>query len=457
MIKFPKFSAPLNEIYIPNRAQDYEWIENIQEYEFCSQVTFEMAIRNPEAIELLNMNYIFRYSPLTEIRKEVLLSKFGINDKCSFLYDAKITKKMYELEGSWDNSKYSITLDFLEDLTWTDENIKLTFEDFNCQYFKLCFYVYDNAQQYRPAGEVEIDGMTMLTNGIANLEQLYPFQTIKKYVKLYYTVVERIIIDENEQKTFIETSQDKKIDLDTLNSIEKLKLLDPPCIQFVLQELLKTQKVPKLSIEFIKPTLTIPTSNMVNIDINLSLPEEELCAYIKHVKSIVEHRTFEKIPKTPLQMIGSLFDEYIPTTSSKTISKELLADKFFVYDYISAKLAIGKTDEEELLTQEYDDEIAKIEDMAKRKIYNKETQKVRLKDLREEYHKNLREIKDHQIKVCDLFKDEELLSQINKSDSSASDYYYEMREYIEKLEYKYATFILKKPKRESKKSKEAKK
>ena len=96
MIKFPKFSAPLNEIYIPNRAQDYEWIENIQEYEFCNDfiLGIDKSKKNLFFYKQSEETTHSQVINLQEIDKCVVIKKTrSINDKTIALIELNFIKK----------------------------------------------------------------------------------------------------------------------------------------------------------------------------------------------------------------------------------------------------------------------------------------------------------------------------------------------------------------------------
>lgn len=163
-------------------------------------------------------------------------------------------------------------------------------------------------------------------------------------------------------------------------------------------------------------------TNQTNININMSLPAEELLAHIEHLK-----RNAKQI-KSPNSLLGKDTKEAIRTENyPKNPTAIKLANMFFVYDYVKAKL---KEHEycKHLMEEEYKE---KQNNVNKDLFYTRKDKKMQLQLLLEEYEQNR-----FTTTVEDIFKDfDKPMENINFKGSSASNYYYSLKPYIEECRY----------------------
>ncbi len=104
-----------------------------------------------------------------------------------------------------------------------------------------------------------------------------------------------------------------------------------------------------------------------------------------------------------------------------------LADMFFVYDYVTAKLEELKSDNQ-LMIEEYNEN---KENIKNDKSCTTKEREIQLKELLKEYEKN-----KTSIKVENIFKNfNKPMKGIDFKSSTASNYYYALKPYIEELRY----------------------
>lgn len=190
------------------------------------------------------------------------------------------------------------------------------------------------------------------------------------------------------------------------------------------------QKTHTFNISSINPHFQrkIFDTNQTNVAINMSLPENEIIEYIKHIKKSLSNSN--KL-KTPNALLGKNVQEVEKTANyPKKPTAEKLADMFFVYDYITAKLKEYEDYEVEL-KESYDKNLQSIKNNYE---YTTAEKKEQYKILKKEYDENR-----IFIKIDDIFKDFdnkfEPIENITFRSSTASNYYYAIKPYIEELRY----------------------
>ena len=100
---------------------------------------------------------------------------------------------------------------------------------------------------------------------------------------------------------------------------------------------------------------------------------------------------------------------------------------FFVYDYVTAKLEELKSDNQ-LMIEEYNEN---KENIKNDKSCTTKEREIQLKELLKEYEKN-----KTSIKVENIFKNfNKPMKGIDFKSSTASNYYYALKPYIEELRY----------------------
>lgn len=194
--------------------------------------------------------------------------------------------------------------------------------------------------------------------------------------------------------------------------------IDPRC---------KTFNISNISTHFQRK---IYDTNQINVALNMSLPEEELVEYIKHIKKTLSEENSKEL-KSPNKLLGKEVKDAEKTANyPKKQTAKKLADMFFVYDYVTAKL---KEHEycEDLMKKEYEENKDSVKKSFEYTTAEKEQQ---LQTLKIEYEGNRTSIK-----VEDVFKDFDNSNEIKGKGSTASNYYYALKPYIE--EYRYPEFL----------------
>lgn len=172
-----------------------------------------------------------------------------------------------------------------------------------------------------------------------------------------------------------------------------------------------------------RPKLYLQENKIFKVAINLNLPKDELITYISKIKD--EFDNDKSIIKTPLELLGEDF-EYLENKNikqnSNKLNKKLIADKFFVYDYVTAR----KQQVEEMnnqIVEEYEDEIQNI------KNDYEDNKTSRINNLKKELSQNIINTTDKQIL-------EELNKEENISYGTARRYYDDIRPFIDDCKYK---------------------
>ena len=98
-------------------------------------------------------------------------------------------------------------------------------------------------------------------------------------------------------------------------------------------------------------------TNQTNITLNMSLPEEELVAYIKHIKKTLSDENTKEL-KSPNKLLGRDIQEVKKTKHyPKKQTAKKLADMFFVYDYVTARIDEYTTNNQDSIKNEIFDEL----------------------------------------------------------------------------------------------------
>ena len=175
-----------------------------------------------------------------------------------------------------------------------------------------------------------------------------------------------------------------------------------------------------ISPDFSRPYFKSKKSINVEFEFNLSLPKDELIAYISKIKD--EYDKDNSIIKSPLEILGGITKK----ADKYKISKKLIADKFFVYDYIKAREKQIKETEEYYKSQ-YEDEKEFIEND---KYLTAKEKRLQLKELEKEYKQNA------DSRITDIFKEFKDIKNFNRPEKTVQRYYYEIKPFIDELKYK---------------------
>ena len=138
--------------------------------------------------------------------------------------------------------------------------------------------------------------------------------------------------------------------------------------------------IPLIKKSYSRPTLKIDKSKIVKVELDLSLPKEELLDYVSKIK---EAKDMIKTPidlliydSSLMEYIGKenntseinrkldalediLLDDKTDNSNIKKLKKKLIADKFFIYDYVTARQEQIKKGNE-LKFQEYEEQLQEI-------------------------------------------------------------------------------------------------
>lgn len=168
-------------------------------------------------------------------------------------------------------------------------------------------------------------------------------------------------------------------------------------------------------------------TNQINVALNMSLPEDELVEYIKHIKKTLSDKKSKRL-KSPNKLLGKEVKDAEKTANyPKKPTTKKLADMFFVYDYVTTKLE-ELTSDSQLMIDEYNEEKENIE---KSTEYTTREKKIQLQALLEVHEKN-----KTPKRIENIFKDfDEPMEGIDFKSSTASNYYYALKPYIEELRY----------------------
>ncbi len=253
-------------------------------------------------------------------------------------------------------------------------------------------------------------------------------------------------------------------------------------------------------------------TNQTNVALNMSLPEEELVSYIKHIKKTLSKKNAKKL-KSPRALLGKEIKEAEKTENyPKKPTALKLADFFFVYDYVTARIDeysanniaiiineifydvefqlqkaylknihnkyLNMTNDIDTIFNDMTSQLYRVEIKKLRKKYKKEKKNlnidkicndlelflshIEIKLLQKKYPKEIKKseynevlkyiellvYKTHMSNLQDkylhtenpktgyIFKDiKSLLEDVKMSDSTASNYYYAIKPYIEELRY----------------------
>jgi len=171
----------------------------------------------------------------------------------------------------------------------------------------------------------------------------------------------------------------------------------------------------------------IYNTNKTNVILNLSLPEEELTAYIKHIKTSLDKSEKVKL-KTPTELLGKLLDKAIEPKSLKKIPSgkkariSAMINAFHAYDFHTTLASLCKK-EQKKLRQKRDKE---IQDINISLDYDKNQKKINIENISTTYK--------NEISQYNRSSQELLYELMYKTRSEV--YVTLMNSYINKLKYK---------------------
>ncbi len=159
-----------------------------------------------------------------------------------------------------------------------------------------------------------------------------------------------------------------------------------------------------------------------DIQINLNLPKDELRAYISKIKDYYDEDNFSERGLSLIFLsIFSGENNDSDKSDNKQINKRLIADKFFIYDYITARQEQIKKDNE-LKFQEYEEQLQEIKNNP---YVTPKDRKIQQQELKKEFEENTN------TRINELFEDIE-----DFTPATAKRYYYDIKPFIDDLKYK---------------------
>lgn len=371
--------------YLPKRTDDiYQEIADFEEYELTHCVMFEMIVRNIDVKQILHN--------LKDIKLTQNQSYEMIKPDIEVLNTSQTIKSKVELSES--------TLVKYREYKSIYENLIKILKD------KYYLHFDQNAVNIpeieNPFKEKDFTGMSLneikdeFSDALNSPMMKHLSGGIGKY--LHRDEYPHYKSDHNVYKGFVTArgieSRCKTFNISSINTYFRRKIVD---------------------------------NNQTNVILNMSLPEEELVAYVKHIKRTLSSDNSKKL-KSAENLLGKETKKANKTANfPKKPTATKIADMFFVYDYVTTRL---KEDEDciNLMNDEYSE---KRDDIKNNPSYTTNQKKIQLQALREEYDEN-----QTNIKIEDIFKDfDEPIENINFKGSTTSNYYYALKPYIEECRY----------------------
>jgi len=179
-------------------------------------------------------------------------------------------------------------------------------------------------------------------------------------------------------------------------------------------------------IKYKRPKIVSNLTKDVRININLALPLTELMAQITKIKNC--YNKYDNILKAPIELLGEELQKATPTKNyPKKPKAEKMADMFFVYDYVKARQNKIKelNADEELRYKKELQRISNDKDLSTRE------KKIQRTSSKVEHLELL--IATTQL---DIFKEDELLKQLNVSSGNVEKMYHAIKPYIDDCKYK---------------------
>ena len=168
--------------------------------------------------------------------------------------------------------------------------------------------------------------------------------------------------------------------------------------------------IPLIKKSYSRPTLKIDKSKIFKVELDLSLPKEELLDYVSKIKDDFNNKTNAMI-RTPIDLliydsslmeyIGKenntseinrkldalediLLDDKTDNSNIKKLKKKLIADSFFIYDYVTARQEQIKKGNE-LKFQEYEEQLQEIKNNP---YVTPKDRKIQQQELKKEFEEN---------------------------------------------------------------------
>jgi len=380
------YNDEFEEDEIPKRTDDrYKRIENFKHYELTHCIVFEMAGRNKEVRKLIQ-----------DISNIKLVQ--------DVVYEIITPNIENQIEAQEDQTKGTISESTLKKY----REYELIYKDL-IKVLKDKYYLYfdQNAVNIpeieNPFKEKDFSGMSP-----EEIEEEFSDALSSPMSKHISGAIGKFL--HGEEYLFY------KSDHNIYEGFVTARGINPRC---------KTFDISSINTHFQRK---IYDTNEVNVALNMSLPEDELVEYIKHIKKTLSDENSKEL-KSPNKLLGKDVQEskkikHYPKKQTAT----KLADMFFVYDYVNKRLT-QIADDRSSIDQKYIDDKEEIKNDP---LYNSDDKLVQLKVLQQEYSENKVDIGLEEIfkEIVDSVEDISFTSA-----STASNYYYALKPYIEECRY----------------------
>lgn len=344
---------PIRSDYIkPNKDRpDRNEIDTFQDYELTQCIVYELAIRNPRYKE--EVDYVIEF--YNEHKKDIDFSIINRGKPIERKKGQHIThSKFLELKRLINNIEV-IPFNF-EDNTLEYKDIKRFDEEF----YKLLDFIMEHQSKKGIESTIFKKKKKLIDKTDILEEEGFWVETKIESVNqpVFYIPVDPDYTSKAAVKA-AKTPEDffeitKKYNKDTTSDkvAERLKRRDVLISKMRIHE------------RFKRPKLKFNSSTLKHLiaEIDLSRPEKEIYAYIKHLKGALRDNS-ELI--TPMELLASLFEPedevFIDNEKKYNVSKaSMFAERLFVYDYITTTIKNNKAN-----NSFYEKQIRKIQDASK--------------------------------------------------------------------------------------------
>jgi hypothetical protein len=311
---------------LPKRTDDwYKRIENFKPYELTHCIVFEMAGRNKDIKQHFQI-----LVNLEEVLKIEYRTKPDNNNE--HIYP-------YELLGKKDVIKVSD--EKYKELEEQRRKYKEIYRE-GINILKNKYYIhYDQVSANipeieNPFKEVDFSGMS-LEEALKEAEERFSDALHSPMMKHISGIAGKFVHGEEYPHY--------KSDHNIYEGFVTARGIDPRCNTF---------NISSINTYFQRK---IYDTNQINVALNMSLPENEIVEYIKHIKKTLSNENTKEL-KSPNKLLGRDVQEVKKTKHyPKKQTAKKLADMFFVYDYVTARIDDYTTNNQDSIKNEIFDEL----------------------------------------------------------------------------------------------------
>jgi len=384
------------KIELPDRfSLDYLIIETFPDYEYTNSIVYEMIRRTKEFNILKEIPYDERTN--AHLKQ---ISELGLSNQIKRFPEEIIHIPFLKEKNFFKESYLSHTINDV------DNGLNL-----------LISYYYDEDKIFTLSNNTCPNDL----NSYKKTDYLLIEEVIKNPSNYYIPCELKDFTKVTNKKIYIMQKIEKNIPLRILDE-NFLNTLNPSQIKFRFTELIPFYSSPQVS---------FPHSDIVNIPLNLNLPENELVDYILRAKK--EYKSKLLKINHPLELIGNVYDEIDKVKSENEFPNEELkrkraiSDAFYVYDLYKIFEPIFKKEQNEL-RKKRDKEIKELKDKYKYIKNGKNEKDSIIENLKEYYTDNIKQFSNDEI--------QRIISEITELSAHKVERYYKyMKEYIDKKKY----------------------